>query len=170
MTQLYGKEAKRQVANELGRPLTYTEGRIVEEEGYVADEYLDTKGVRTKGVGQTGDWIEKGFPAALKHHVDRARRRVPTIDGLPEYLQAEMVQSEYRGDLGGSPTAVGHFNAGRYEEAAQEFLNHSEFTDPATSPGIKARIQATSDAIRRYGQETTQQVTQVPTDYPQQIA
>jgi len=41
--------------------------------------------------------------------------------------------------------------------------------DPATSTGIKARIQATSDAMRRYGHETTQQVTQVPDEFPQQI-
>lgn len=165
----YGKNAVRAVESEIGRELTLGERRVVEEEGYVADEYLDTKGVRTKGVGQTGDWIEKGFEAAYNSHVARAERKIPGFNTLPEYVQNELIQSEYRGDLGGSPTAIKHFNAGRYEAAADEFLNHREFMDPATSTGIKARIQATSDAMRRYGHETTQQVTQVPDEFPQQI-
>ena len=65
----HGADAVAKVSENLGRPLTFAEQRVVEEEGYVATPYLDTKGVLTQGVGQTGEWIEKGFEAAFQHHV-----------------------------------------------------------------------------------------------------
>ena len=60
----HGADAITKVSENLGRPLTYAEQRVVAEEGYRATPYLDTKGVTTQGVGQTGEWIEKGFDAA----------------------------------------------------------------------------------------------------------
>ena len=150
---LHGKQAVAAVERNLARQLTRTERRVVQEEGYSKDAYRDTKQVLTQGVGQTGRWIERGFEKALEHHVQRAKRRVPNYDELPEYLQAELTQSEYRGDLGGSPTAVRLFNEGKHFKAADEFLDHAEYKDPKTSPGIKKRIKATSDAMREYGRE-----------------
>ncbi|RLB66249.1 MAG: hypothetical protein DRH08_06645, partial [Deltaproteobacteria bacterium] len=96
---------------------------------------------------------KRGFHKTVEHHVKRAQRRVPGFDDLPEYLRAEFTQSEYRGDLGGSPTSMRLFNKGKYFEAADEFLRHAEYKNPDTSPGIKARIKATSDAMREYGRE-----------------
>jgi GH24 family phage-related lysozyme (muramidase) len=174
----HGNAAVRQVRKNLGRDLTNLEKRIVMIEGYVAGEYRDTvrskkhpKGVRTSGVGQTGDWIEKGFPAALEHHVQRAKKRVTNYDNLPEYMQNELVQSEYRGDLalksGRTSKAVNLFNKGEYSEAADEFLRHDEYLNPDTSSGIKERLKATSDAMRRYGkEELTLSAAKQFTDWP----
>lgn len=145
-----GGAAIAQVEKSLGRPLTLAERRVVVEEGFVGGEYLDTKGIRTGGVGQTGEWLDKGFDETFKHHVDRVRKRVPKFDSMPEALQAELIQSEYRGDLGLSPTAMKHLNANRYQEAGDEFLNNDEYRNPKTSSGITARMKATADAMRSY--------------------
>ena len=41
---LHGQAAIAQVEQNLGRPLTYAEKRVVEEEGYVATPYTDKIG------------------------------------------------------------------------------------------------------------------------------
>lgn len=150
----HGKEAIAEVTKLLDRELTLAERRVVEEEGYVPVPYEDSKGITTAGVGQTGRWITLGFEAAFKHHVWRCRNRIVLFDHLPEYLQAELVQSEYRGDLGGSPKAMYLFNAGKYYMAADEFLDHAEFLDPFTPRGIRIRILRTAAAIVRYADES----------------
>jgi len=148
----YGSDAIAKVSENLGRPLTFSEQRVVEEEGYVATPYTDTKGIITQGVGQTGEWIDKGFEAAFQHHVERARSRVTSFDSLPESLQAELVQGEYRGDLGGSPNFLRLLNAGEYDLAADEFLNNKDYRDSLGSgTGVHKRMKRLSDAVREQG-------------------
>jgi len=144
---LYGEDAIRKVSANEGRELSLAERRVVMEEGFVDGEYLDTKGIRTGGVGQTGEWMDKSFGESFQHHKERARKRVPRLDELPEALRAELIQAEYRGDLGLSPTAVKHLNAGNYKKASVEFLNNDEYRNPNTSTGIKSRMKAVADAL-----------------------
>lgn len=145
----YGSDAISKVSESLGRPLTFSEQRVVEEEGYVATPYTDTKGITTQGVGQTGEWIDKGFEAAFQHHVERAKGRVPSFDSLPETLQAELVQGEYRGDLGGSPNFLRLLNEGEYDLAADEFLDNKDYRDSMESgSGVHKRMKRLSDAVR----------------------
>ena len=40
--------------------------------------------------------------------------------------------------------------AGKWEEAAVEFLDNDEYRNPETSSGIKARMRNTSIAMARY--------------------
>lgn len=150
----YGQDAIAQVEQNIGRELTYAEKRVVEEEGYVATPYLDTKGILTQGVGQTGEWIEKGFEAAYQHHVDRAERRIPGLKDLPEALQAELIQAEYRGDLGTSPTFVRLLNEGNYEEASSEFLDNNDYRrSQEENTGVHKRMKRVSDAVSSYASE-----------------
>ena len=149
----YGLKAIPILEERLGRRLTNKEKRIVTEEGLVDGEYYDSKNIITYGVGQTGEYIKAGFEASVKEHEDRTRAMIPDYDILPEYLQSELLQSMYRGDLGDSPTARRLFNQGRYEEAADEFLNHDEYKDRKTPDHIKARILSVSKAMRKYGRE-----------------
>ena len=153
---LRGDQAVQLVEVLEGRPLNEKEKRVVREEGFATAAYYDNKRIPTFGVGQTGEYIKKGFKASFDAHEAMTRRMIPSYDSLPEYLQAELVQSTYRGDLGFSKTTRKLFNQGKYEAAAKEFLNHDEYKDKNTSPGIKSRIKSVSDAIRRYGLEQAQ--------------
>ena len=144
---LYGEDAIQRVAANEGRELSLAERRVIMEEGYVDGEYLDTKGIRTGGVGQTGEWLDKSFGESFQHHAERARKRVPRLDELPETLRAELIQAEYRGDLGLSPTAVRLLNEGKFKSASKEFLNNDEYRNPKTSTGIKSRMKKVADAL-----------------------
>lgn len=132
----------------LGRPLSYLERRIVEEEGFADREYKDTskKRVITSGVGQTGKYKNMSFEETFQDHLKRARGRINNFDQLPEQVQAELLQAEYRGDLGGSPKFVKLFNQGNYEEAAAEFLNNKEYRT-TEYPGIKKRMERVANTV-----------------------
>ena len=115
------------------RKLTELEKRIIGLEGFVDGYYLDSKGVLTRGVGQTeeyakGDNSLSGFDGALKKHVDRAKKR-PGMENFNSYspkLKAELIQAEYRGDLGFSPNfrklLKGAVTQEQLDAAADEFF------------------------------------------------
>lgn len=148
----YGDSAVK-VARQVYILLTPGEERVIREEGFVDGLYYDTKGIITAGVGQTGSAIHRGFKVAYREHEDRVRKIIPQFDSLPEYLREELVQSAYRGDITGSPRAVRLFNAMKYQQAAQEFLNNQEYRDSRTPASIKRRIESVSTAILRYAKE-----------------
>jgi len=147
---LHGKQAIAAIEKKEKRKLSYKECRTVELEGYVDGIYTCTKGIKTTGVGQTGKWLTKSFKESFKYHEDLTKKLIPSYDELPEKLQAELVQSTYRGDLGGSPSAVALFNKGKYILSAREFLRNDEYEDENTPKQIKDRMVATAKAIGLY--------------------
>lgn len=134
-----------------GEDLTYEKERVVRLEGYVLGTYYDTKGILTGGVGQTGKWLNRSFSDSFEHHVKRAEYRVPGLRKLPEFLRAELIQAEYRGDLGMSPKTCRYIRAGHWEAAAEEFLDHAEYKSRRTPVQIKRRIEAVSHALALHG-------------------
>jgi hypothetical protein len=150
---LYGKAAIAAVEKVEGK-LTPIQRHVVSLEGY--GDYDDTKGVPTGGVGQTGLHKGKPFKEVFAIFEEQVRDTISGYDSLPLYLQKELVQSAYRGDLGLSPLTVKLFNEGSLLAASKEFLRHNEYVsekakekDGKTSH-IAERIKATSDAIVQY--------------------
>tara|TARA_R110000803_G_C11855043_1_gene306385 strand:- start:89 stop:598 length:510 start_codon:yes stop_codon:yes gene_type:complete len=152
---LHGKEAIKAIEKKENRTLSYKERRVVTLEGYVNGVYLDSKGIKTTGVGQTGKWLDKTFKQAFKHHELLTKRLIPTYHKLPETLQAELVQATYRGDLGQSKNAVALFNKGKYTESAKEFLRNKEYENEKTPKQIKNRILAVAKAIASHTPPST---------------
>jgi nucleoid-associated protein YgaU len=118
------------------------------------------KGVSTGGVGQTGPYKGEPFKEVVAKFEEQVRNTIPGYDSLPFYLQKELVQSAYRGDLGFSPLTVELFNKGSFSDASQEFLKNKNYiTEKAKEKvskkqsDIAKRIKATSDAIDRYGRD-----------------
>jgi hypothetical protein len=165
----YGNDAVRKVEELEGRTLSPMEQRVVVEEGYVDGLYSDSKGIPTRGVGQTGEYADKSFSETFSAHVDRARDRITNFDSLPEYLRAELVQSEYRGGLGKSPEAVELLNAGKPMEAAAEFLNNKEYLDPNTPDSIKQRMESVAEALKDYATDNGMSDPQTSTNIFDQI-
>ena len=147
---LHGKQAINAIEKKEKRKLSYKECRVVELEGYVDGIYTCSKGVKTTGVGQTGKWLTKTFKESFQYHEKLTKKLIPTYNKLPEKLQAELVQSTYRGDLGGSPSAVALFNKGKFILAAQEFLRNKEYENESTPQQIKDRMVSTAKAIGLY--------------------
>lgn len=152
---LYGNDAIKKVMSMEGE-LTYAQRRVIEEEGFVNGLYEDSKGIITYGVGQTGEWINKTFKESFEVHKKDAAGLLSDFDNYPEYLQAELIQAAYRGDLQGSPTFRKHMNAGRYQEAAIEFLNNNEYKEllpKRDTNGIPARMERVQNAVFRFAKE-----------------
>lgn len=147
MTIFHGKAACDALEAKEGILLTDMERRVVMVEGYSDKPYKDTKGILTSGVGQTGEWLNKPFRDSFNHHADRCAARFPDWRLFPSYLKTELVQSDYRGDLGLSPKACDHVRNGRWEVAAGEFLDNAEYKNPATPEGIKKRLRALHYAL-----------------------
>ena len=80
---LHGDEAVAAIEKLEGRKLSPREVRTVHLEGFVPDVYLDSKGIPTYGVGQTGEWMKKSFGESFKHHEDLTRGMIPSYDKLP---------------------------------------------------------------------------------------
>jgi len=141
----HGKQAVKAAEAFLGRALKPEERRACYLEGYSDEVYLDTKGIETFGMGQTGEWIKKGLEAALNAHEVRVLGRLQDYHTYPEYLRCELFQAEYRGDLGHSPNTVGLINGRRFDQAAIEFLDNDEYRTAPES--IRRRMKAVATAL-----------------------
>lgn len=73
---------------------------------------------------------------------------------MPESLQSELIQLDYRGDLKQSPSFRRLFNAGKYEEASQELLNHEEYKQRKQSSlfkdGVVKRLEGAQFAVANF--------------------
>jgi len=147
VTKYVGQAAVDALEAREGILVTELERRTVMCEGYATEKYLCDKGVETDGCGQTGRWIGRPFREAFNYHADRAAARFPEWRLFPSHLKIELVQIEYRGDLGTSKKTCELIRARKWEAAAMEFLDHAEFKDPGTSKGIKKRILAVHYAL-----------------------
>lgn len=148
MTIFHGAQAVRRAEEVSGKVYGYIPSRVLMLEGFADSPYKDIKGILTNGAGQTGEWLNRSFDDALAHHVDRVCRRIPIYPMFPEYLKAELLQAEYRGDLGHSPKACGLINAHDYAAAAVEFLNNAEYRVAPSQ--IRRRMEAVAAALRLY--------------------
>ena len=144
----YGKAAIAAAEKHLGRVMRPEERRACYLEGFADEVYLDSKKIPTFGMGQTGEWIEKGLEAALKYHFNRVAERLPQFVFYPEFLRCELFQAEWRGDLGNSPVASGLIRGREYSEAAKEFLDNAEYRSAPDS--IQRRMEAVATALHLY--------------------
>lgn len=153
----YGLEAVKKVEELVGRKLSVPEIRVIEEEGFVDGEYMDDKGIVTRGVGQTGPYMDMSFEDTFKAHENIARKLIPAYDELPDLVKAELAQAAYRSDLQQSPNFRKLFNAGKYAEAAEEFLDNKDYRDSVVRNnrgephGVARRMEAVANAVREYG-------------------
>lgn len=98
------------------------------------------------------------FKKDFEDHKKRIANKINNFDKLPQDLQVELIQAEYRGDAllksGKTPSWIKKFNKGTYKAAAKEFLNHREYKKSSTPQQIKTRLESVADAIDRYGAKT----------------
>ena len=152
-TQILHGEAAVDAVEAKEGPLTPNQKRVVMLEGYATGTYRDTvrtkahpNGVLTSGVGQTGPWLNRTFKEAYAAKERQAAGKIDKYKQLPNWVQGELVQAHYRGDLRQSPTAVKLFNQGKYGQAATEFLNHDEYRNTDRQQ-IKDRMESVSSAM-----------------------
>lgn len=147
------------------QPSGNLESKIKEEirsaEGFRSEAYIPTKGdVLTIGFGFTegvkpGDTMtreqaEERLTEEVNSRLTNIRNKITDFDKFPEDAQVAMFSSWYRGSLSGSPKTISLINEGKYDLAADEFLNNDEYKNAVSRGrrGIRARMEKTADAIR----------------------
>jgi GH24 family phage-related lysozyme (muramidase) len=122
---------------------------LLEEEGFVAGQYEDDVGVDTFGVGQTAENKGKNFfTETYPKYVARAHKLVKGLGSMPQETQNAVLSAVYRGDMG--PETAKLLSAGRFKEAADEYLNHAEYKkrrDKDPEDGVVLRMERNADAI-----------------------
>lgn len=157
----YGQEAVEKTAQKYKVPLSEIGGvakHIILEEGFSEGEYKDHTGVTTSGVGATKEYMGKNFfTEVLPTFISRAEKTTKNFSSLPEYVQSHIVSMAYRGDWG--PKTKKLLKEGRWEEAANEYLDHGNYKKGTEKDATKeekavaARMKRNADALKKYAQE-----------------
>lgn len=101
---------------------------VVEDEGFSANEYLDTKGISTGGVGQTGEFKGKSFKEVFDIKEKELSTIIPAYDSLSTDKQKALMSLMYRGDIKRSYKWVQAFNRGDdISGVITEYFNNREF-------------------------------------------
>lgn len=126
---------------------------LIDEEGFVPTTYKDDVGVDTEGVGATGENMGLCFFTEIyPKYVQRSARAVKDYKSMPQELQNAVLSAVYRGDLG--PKTAALLSEGRYEAAAEEYLNHAEYRRrKAANPndGVVKRMERNAAAMAAGG-------------------
>lgn len=127
---------------------------VVIHEGYVDGVYEDSKKIKTSGVGQTGRYMDMSFKESYDEFVTLTKNYIPDYDNLSEKQQMSLLSLAYRGDLKLSPTFRDHVNAGEFEKASIELLDHEEYLglkklekETGKVSGITKRLEEASNFI-----------------------
>ena len=150
---LHGNDAVKAVESIEGS-LSNLERRVVMDEGYSKEVYKDTKGIPTRGVGQTGKFMDGSAKEAIGRKISKSKELVPKFDSFPEDVQYGILQAVYRGDAKKSHKWIKHINNGDYRAASAEILNHDEYKAlkaKGTDNSITRRLEEASRAFLAYG-------------------
>ena len=154
----YGDEAVNMAAkaNGYSGPIDPVARHLIHEEGFVEGAYSDDVGVKTMGVGQTGEWMGKNlFTEVIPHFENKSRKVVPGYDELPDNVRGAILSAVYRGDLAKDHKTAKLLRAGKGVEAAREYLNHKEYKKRlAHNPedGVVKRMQRNARDFATIGQ------------------
>ena len=137
---------------------------IAEKEGFRSEAYL-LKGEKnyTIGYGHNSPDVKKGQTITKEEAKELLLKdvesRVPELqNAFKDFnkfnlnLKQNLMSSWFRGSLVGSPNTRKLINAGKFKEAADEFLKHDEYKTAVENekPGIRPRMEATAEALRNY--------------------
>lgn len=126
--------------------------------------YKDHKGFDTIGIGHLVTAKEKKNKAFAKRLTEEqvialfkkdmaaklksAHALFPKFDSYPSYLKVRLLDGIFRGDISGSPNAIKLINAGKWEQAAKEFLDNEEYKDAVKKGyGTGPRMKKIADAF-----------------------
>ena len=140
---------------------------IAANEGRRTKPYKDSKGKLTVGIGHlvlpgesagplTEEQVDELFAKdlAAKEQAAKAKLGDEAFNKLPEKAKVAVLDGFFRGDLSGSPKALGLLKEGKLSEAADDYLNNAEYRasvalNKAGKPhGVAARMERNAEALR----------------------
>ena len=133
--------------------LTEPQKEVVRVEGYVPGFYKDLKGNITKGVGQTGEYINETFVETFNKHQKKAENIMGPLNVYPVAIQSLLMKAVYRGDMAPNHRWVHEFKKGNFEKAAADFLVNNEYLQykrKGITNGITKRFEDIHTTLLEY--------------------
>jgi GH24 family phage-related lysozyme (muramidase) len=164
----YGNDAIAMAKREFGRELSPMESLLIKHEGFTTRPYLDTKGIKTIGVGQVGTYydpldIKGGFEKAFSDKVASTKSTFgDAYDLSDDFKKGALLSLVYRGDTksktsGNTYKWVAKFKKAQksrdpveLEDAFNEFWDNKEYKELISknpSSGVLARIRENSQIL-----------------------
>lgn len=165
--------------NKIDENKKYIAKYIADNEGRNNSAYEDSKGNWTIGIGHliieknlfgksydnlisgkqslTNDEVDSLFLEDLKEHENRTKRLFPKFDQYPKNIQAALIDSVYRGDMG--PKTKTLINLGKLKDASNEYINSREYYSSKTGVkgrGIYKRMDRNREQFLQYAKELGQ--------------
>ena len=150
---LAGEKAVYAVEKSLNVKLTEPQKAVVHAEGYVPGYYKDIKGNITKGVGQTGEYINQTFVQTYEKHQEKAEAIFGELGKFHPKIQGEIMKATYRGDVNVNHKWVHDFKKGNYEAAAADFLINNEYLQykrKGIKNGVTERFETFANTLVQY--------------------
>ena len=143
-------------------PYNKFEKLIIKEEGLLLKaKKLFNEDNFTIGYGRNNQSIKEGDTItkeeALKYlkedidiRLDEIQNRIPLFNQFSEDLQLALFYEYYRGSVGQSPLTIKLINAGKFKEAAEEFLNNDEYrnAEELGKIGIQDSMEKVSNLLK----------------------
>lgn len=123
---------------------------LKQDEGKRSRLYKDTKNKWTIGYGHliktagelkkyknktlSDQQINQLLDVDVKNKVQTAQRLFPKFNQYNDEFKITLLNGIFRGDISGSPKTIALINAGKYQQAAKEYLDHEDYI-AASKPG-----------------------------------
>jgi hypothetical protein len=93
------------------------------------------------------------FEQDFGRYIDRAKRLTPELESYSPELQVQILSATYRGSWGDSPRTRKLLKEGKFDEAAEEFINSDEYRNAEDNnlPGLIPRMNSVRDALKAEG-------------------
>jgi hypothetical protein len=140
----HGKE----IYDSKGNVIAYKNYRLGDEE-HITSGYGFYDKSNKENDSVTVEQAEKDLRKNIKIKLEGAKKGIKIFNSLSDNLKKHIVSSWYRGSLSGSPLTRELINAGKFEKAAEEFLNNAEYRAAVKSgSGVAKRMEAVAKALR----------------------
>ena len=145
----------KQIIKDEGKPFLEAT-KVFEDEKNFTIGYGRNNASIKEGDKITLEQANKNLAEDVEIRLEEIQDLIPNFANLSQPLQIALFSEYYRGSVRQSPKTVALINAGRYQEAAAEFLNNDEYRNAVKRKrrGIKERMMRVFNLLSREGTAT----------------
>ena len=140
---------------------------LLVDEGFRGEAYqLPGETEWTIGYGHYGSDVKEGdvitemeaqvlLGKDVKPLLISINKMIPAFNTFPKYLRGSLFSEHYRGSILQSPKTRKLINEGKFDEAADEFLDNDQYRNARQLgiPGIRPRMERLADDLRKHGKK-----------------
>mgnify|MGYP003144101033 FL=1 len=140
------------IIDQEGKPFLKATKAFKDEKFFTLGYGRNNKNIK-EGETITLEKAKKNLEEDINIRLVEIQNRIPNFSNFSEELQLALFGEYYRGSVGQSTETIKLINAGKYNEAAIEFLNNREYKDAKkrNRRGIRKNMEKVSSLLRKEG-------------------